>query len=148
MIRRPPRPTRTDTLFPDTTLFRSVADHHVDPERMAIVPVGVAPNGFEPLPDIARVPGRLVTTASADVTMKGLKFLLEALAKIRTERDDVHLVVIGKEKPGGPSSLAIDRLGLRGHVEFVTGVPERRIIELYSEAALAVVPSLYEALRS
>src|SRR3546814_17779512 len=23
MIRRPPRPTRTDTLFPDTTLFRS-----------------------------------------------------------------------------------------------------------------------------
>src|SRR3546814_11978920 len=25
MIRRPPRPTRTDTLFPYTTLFRSVA---------------------------------------------------------------------------------------------------------------------------
>src|SRR3546814_9158435 len=25
MIRRPPRPTRTDTLFPDTTLFRSKA---------------------------------------------------------------------------------------------------------------------------
>src|SRR3546814_12121970 len=33
MIRRPPRSTRTDTLFPYTTLFRSVAvdagDHHV-----------------------------------------------------------------------------------------------------------------------
>src|SRR3546814_6510102 len=27
MIRRPPRSTRTDTLFPYTTLFRS-ADHH------------------------------------------------------------------------------------------------------------------------
>src|SRR3546814_2314637 len=26
MIRRPPRSTRTDTLFPYTTLFRSVAD--------------------------------------------------------------------------------------------------------------------------
>src|SRR3546814_13824497 len=26
MIRRPPRSTRTDTLFPDTTLFRSVVD--------------------------------------------------------------------------------------------------------------------------
>src|SRR3546814_8849938 len=25
MIRRPPRSTRTDTLFPDTTLFRSLA---------------------------------------------------------------------------------------------------------------------------
>ena len=121
-----------------------VADHKVDPERMAIVPVGVDPDVFRPLDDVERIPGRLVTTASADVTMKGLRYLLEALAKLRTERDDVHLVVIGKEKPGGPSSQTIDRLGLRGHVEFVTGVPEQRIIELYSEAELAVVPSLYE----
>src|SRR3546814_1630366 len=28
MIRRPPRSTRTDTLFPSTTLFRSVPFHH------------------------------------------------------------------------------------------------------------------------
>src|SRR3546814_1110914 len=30
MIRRPPRSTRTDTLFPYTTLFRSLADGGVD----------------------------------------------------------------------------------------------------------------------
>src|SRR3546814_2888617 len=30
MIRRPPRPTRTYTLFPHTTLFRSVGDHAPD----------------------------------------------------------------------------------------------------------------------
>src|SRR3546814_2353541 len=29
MLRRPPRATRTDTLFPYTTLFRSVQHHHV-----------------------------------------------------------------------------------------------------------------------
>src|SRR3546814_10249791 len=28
MIRRPPRSTRTDTLFPYTTLFRSDVEHH------------------------------------------------------------------------------------------------------------------------
>src|SRR3546814_10590043 len=28
MIRRPPRSTRTDTLFPYTTLFRSAVEHH------------------------------------------------------------------------------------------------------------------------
>src|SRR3546814_6604325 len=28
MIRRPPRSTRTDTLFPYTTLFRSLTDRH------------------------------------------------------------------------------------------------------------------------
>src|SRR3546814_2318020 len=37
MIRRPPRSTRTDTLFPYTTLFRSrrVANHEA-PERAAV----------------------------------------------------------------------------------------------------------------
>src|SRR3546814_1606691 len=29
MLRRPPRSTRTDTLLPYTTLFRSVARHHI-----------------------------------------------------------------------------------------------------------------------
>jgi glycosyltransferase involved in cell wall biosynthesis len=121
-----------------------VADHKVDPDRMAVVPVGVDTDLFRPLPEVAPVPGRLVTTASADVAMKGLKFLLEAVAKLRTERDDVHLVVIGRRKPGGASDETIKKLGLEQHVEFVTGVPEERIIELYSEAELAVVPSLYE----
>src|SRR3546814_943865 len=45
MIRRPPRSTRTDTLFPYTTLFRSpallvaVADHAVE---LRVLPGGVA----------------------------------------------------------------------------------------------------------
>ncbi|HEX6238720.1 MAG TPA: glycosyltransferase family 4 protein [Acidimicrobiales bacterium] len=120
------------------------ADHGVEPGRMAVVPVGVDIDLFRPLPGVAAMPGRLITTASADVTMKGLRFLLEALAKIRTERPEVHLVVIGKRKPGGGSDDTIRRLGLEDAVRFVAGVPDQRIIELYSEAELAVVPSLYE----
>ncbi|WP_334142263.1 glycosyltransferase family 4 protein [Rhabdothermincola sp.] len=119
------------------------ADHKVPLERMHVVPVGVDQDLFRPLPDVRRVPGRLITTASADVTMKGLRYLLEAVAKLRTERH-VELVVIGRLKEGGPSARTIDELGLRDAVTFVTGVPEERIIELYSEAELAVVPSLYE----
>ncbi len=118
--------------------------HGVALDRLHVVPVGVDQNIFRPLPDVARVPGRLITTASADVTMKGLRYLLEALAKLRTERPELHLVVIGRKKEGGASARTIDELGLSDHVEFVTGVPEERIIELYSEAQLAVVPSLYE----
>jgi glycosyltransferase involved in cell wall biosynthesis len=118
-------------------------DHGVPTERMSVVPVGVDQDIFRPLPDVDRIPGRLITTASADVTMKGLRYLLEAMAKLRTERD-VSLVVIGRLKEGGPSAKAIQELGLSDAVEFVTGVPEQRIIELYAEAELAVVPSLYE----
>jgi glycosyltransferase involved in cell wall biosynthesis len=98
---------------------------------------------FRPLDSVRRIPGRLITTASADVTMKGLRYLLEAVAKLRTERE-VSLVVIGRRKEGGASDRTIQELGLEDAVEFVTGVPEERIIELYSEAEVAVVPSLYE----
>lgn len=118
-------------------------DHQVPLERMHVVPVGVDQELFRPLPHVSRKPGRLITTASADVTMKGLRYLLEALAKLRTERE-VDLVVIGKLKEGGPSARTIERLGLQDAVTFVSGVPEERIIELYSEAELAIVPSLYE----
>ena len=74
-----------------------VRDHKVAPERMHVVPVGVDPDLFRPLPGIARRPGHLVTTASADSAMKGLTYLLDAVAKLRTERDDIHLTVIGRK---------------------------------------------------
>jgi glycosyltransferase involved in cell wall biosynthesis len=119
-------------------------DHKVPVERMHIVPVGVDPELFRPVSSVERRTGHLITTASADVAMKGLSFLLEALAKLRTERDDLHLTVIGRKKPGGKSEATIDRLGLTDVVEFVSGVSDQRIVELYSEAELAVVPSLYE----
>jgi glycosyltransferase involved in cell wall biosynthesis len=118
-------------------------DHGVAYERMNIVPVGVDADLFKPVPGVERVKGRLITTASADVTMKGLRYLLEAVAKLRTERD-VELVVVGKPKEGGKSAATIERLGLADAVTFVSGVTEERILELYSQAELAVVPSLYE----
>ncbi len=120
-----------------------VKDHGVDPSVMHVVPVGVDPELFRPIPGVERIPGRLVTTASADVTMKGLRYLLEALAKLRTERD-VTLTVIGRAKEGGRSAETIARLGLTDAVTFVSGVSDERIYELYSESELTVVPSLYE----
>src|SRR3546814_4086844 len=52
MIRRPPRSTRTDTLFPYTTLFRSVGDHggaQVDrPHHSGAQPVAAGVAAFTP----------------------------------------------------------------------------------------------------
>jgi len=116
----------------------------VEADRLHIVPVGVDPTIFRPKPEIARIPGRLMTTASADVPMKGLAPLLESLAKVRTERPDAHLVVIGRPKERSKIPALIDTLGLSGAVEFVSGVTTERIVELYAEAEVACVPSLYE----
>ena len=119
------------------------ADHKVDPEHIHVVPVGVDPEMFRPIPGVRRVPGRIVTTASADVAMKGLKYLLEAVAKLRTERN-VELVIIGRPTEGGASADLFAELGLTDCVSWVHGVSDERIVELYSEAEVAVVPSLYE----
>ena len=124
----------------------SIDDIHTDMgvsiDRMRLVPVGVDPELFKPLPHVTRRPGRLITTASADVALKGLSYLLEAMAKLRTERD-VTLTIIGKPRPGHSMDL-IDSYGLAPHIEFVSGVSDERIVELYAEAEMAVVPSLYE----
>jgi len=116
----------------------------VPAETLHIVPVGMNPAVFRPKPEIARVPGRLMTTASADIPMKGLSPLLEALAKVRAERNDAHLVVIGKPKAKSKIPALLERLGLRDAVEFVSGVTTERIVDLYAEAEVACVPSLYE----
>jgi glycosyltransferase involved in cell wall biosynthesis len=116
----------------------------VDRERMSVVPVGVDEAAFRPHPEIDRVPGRMMTTASADVPMKGLVPLLEALAKVRTEREDAHLVVIGRLKDDSRVPQVIKRLGLGDAVRFVSGISDIELAELYGSAELAIVPSLYE----
>jgi glycosyltransferase involved in cell wall biosynthesis len=124
---------------------RDIADQlGVAPERIAVVPVGVDGAVFRPMPGVARVPGRIMTTASADAPMKGLVPLLEALAKVRTERQDAHLVVVGRLRDGSTIPAALDRLGLKGAVRFVSGLSDQSIVDLYAEAEIAVVPSLYE----
>jgi glycosyltransferase involved in cell wall biosynthesis len=121
-----------------------VKDHGIDPSKLHVVNVGVDPQQFRPLPHVQRVRGRLMCTSSSDVPMKGVVHLMEAVAKIRVERPDVHVTVIGKPNPDGPVMRTIRRLDLVPHVEFVYDVTDERIVELYAEAELAVVPSLYE----
>lgn len=121
-----------------------VADHGVDRQRLRVVPAGVDGQRWRPLASVARVPGRLMTTASADVSMKGLAYLLEALAKIRTERPDAELVVVGALRADSLLPGLIERLGIGGAVRFLEAVSDDRIVELYAEAEVAVVPSLYE----
>jgi glycosyltransferase involved in cell wall biosynthesis len=112
-------------------------------DRLSVVPVGVDTGLFRPLPHVERVPGRLMTTASADVPLKGLVPLLEALAKVRTERH-AELVVVGQPRDGSLVPATIERLGLEGAVTIAGVVDTLRMVELYAEAEVAVVPSIYE----
>ena len=112
-------------------------------ERLTVVPVGVDQDVFRPYEDVVKRPGRLMVTSSSDVPMKGLVPLLEAIAKLRIERD-VELVVIGRPRPGGRVATTLERLGLSDIVTTISGVSDEELARLYGEAEVAIVPSLYE----
>jgi glycosyltransferase involved in cell wall biosynthesis len=116
-----------------------VADFDVDPSRLEVITLGVD-DVFVP-PSKPRVPGRIVAMASADAPMKGIATLLEAFAKLRTERD-VELVLV--TKPGRRTTKLIDQLGIADDVRFVNDISETELVEVMGSAELACVPSLYE----
>jgi glycosyltransferase involved in cell wall biosynthesis len=124
---------------------RDIATHMGLPaEGIDVIPVGIDPDEFTPPPaGQARDPDSILVITSADVALKGLVHLLEALAKLRTERP-VRLTVVGSARAGGPAEVALDRLGLRNAVRFTGPVPEAELIGLLQRTSVVAIPSLYE----
>jgi glycosyltransferase involved in cell wall biosynthesis len=124
---------------------QEIVDHlGVRRDRVHVVHIGADTDLFSPDPSVAEVPGRIVTTSSADVPLKGLVHLVEALAKLRTENPDAHLVVVGKRAEDGPVAQLIERYGLDDAVRFVKGITDAELVDLVRSAQIACVPSLYE----
>src|SRR3546814_2139992 len=80
MIRRPPRSTRTDTLFPYTTLFRS--DGVADAAESASVRVGVAAGRVEGDGTADGAVGRVTIGAAASLRSEEHTSELQSLMRI------------------------------------------------------------------
>jgi glycosyltransferase involved in cell wall biosynthesis len=63
-------------------------------EKFRIVPNGIDTEVFRPLPEMQRDIHRVIVTNSADTPLKGLTYLLEAVAKVSYIRK-IHLTVVG-----------------------------------------------------
>ncbi len=107
----------------------------IPPRRITATPLGVDTEVFAPMPHVAQVDGRIVTTASANIPLKGLDFLIAAVRRLRTTHPAAHLVVIGRPRREDTAE---------GLVEFRSNLTTTQIAELYASAQVAVVPSLYE----
>jgi glycosyltransferase involved in cell wall biosynthesis len=89
------------------------------------------------------VPGRIVAVASADVPLKGVRHLLEAVAKVRTERE-AELVLVARLAEDGPTRRLISELSIGDIVRTVSGLSDGELAALLASAEVACVPSLYE----
>ena len=125
----------------ESSKIDAAKDFGADLSKMQVIPLGVD-DCFVP-PTEPRVPGRLVAMASADAPMKGIATLLEAFAKLRTERE-VELLLVTKPTPGGRTEKLIEELGIGDHVRFVNGISDEELVRVMGSAEIACVPSLYE----
>jgi glycosyltransferase involved in cell wall biosynthesis len=115
----------------------------VEPGRSTAIPLGVDAEVFHPAPFAARHPARLVTTASADTPLKGLKFLIEAYGALLAARPALELVVVGRLREG-PTAELLDGMGLRDKVRFEHDLSGAQMASLFGAATICVTPSLYE----
>jgi glycosyltransferase involved in cell wall biosynthesis len=118
-------------------------DFGIPAERFRIVPNGIDTDIFHPLPGIARDDNRIIVTNSADTPLKGLIYLLQAVARLRRRRP-IRLVVIGRPKPNGSIERLIRQLDLAPQVTFTGRISHAAFVRQYARARVAVVPSVYE----
>src|SRR3546814_10119794 len=135
MIRRPPRSTRTDTLFPYTTLFRSQAaapavllDHHLrGPEALAQHLHGAVRLSGAAHEDVERRVAGLRPGVDGDVRLGEHRHAGDAVVRREAVQVDVQ-----QSRPGGRHAFAQGVLDI-GVVDDAPRAPEVRSEEHTSE---------------
>lgn len=118
-------------------------DFDIPSNRFNIIPNGINTDLFYPIPEIQREKNRLIVTNSADMPLKGLYYLLKAVAEISKIRL-IHLVVIGTPKKNGHIVKLIRDLGIGDLITFTGRIDHFEFVKQYAKATAAVVPSVYE----
>lgn len=119
-------------------------EFQVNPAAISVMHLGVDTELFRPLEHQKSDAFRIMTTASADAPLKGLSVLLHAMALLLPDYPELRLTLVGKPKPGGDTEKLITALGLRDYIECCKGITHEEMVEKYAQAAVAVVPSIYE----
>lgn len=115
----------------------------LDENKFRVVHNGINNEFFYPKQNGPRPENSLIVTNSADTPLKGLNFLLEAVAQIRTKQP-IKLTVIGQPKKDGIIENLVAKLGVSDIVHFTGRIANEEFADYYAKSTIAVVPSLYE----
>ena len=121
-----------------------VAEFNCKSSNITVINNGLDYEEFAPISNIERNKNRLITTASADVALKGLDFSLKALKLLKKNNPKIHLIIIGAPKKNGHTEKLIKKLNIKDSVIFKKNISKEKIKELYSTSSIAIVSSLYE----
>ena len=138
-------PKISNIITPSINSLKDISkDFNCDPRRITVIQNGLDIDVFRPYKEILRNPLRLITTASADVPLKGLDYTLKSLAELKKDFAGIHLIVIGKLKEEGHTSRLIEKLNIQDEVTFKTNLTKEEIAKEYAKSSISLVSSLYE----
>jgi glycosyltransferase involved in cell wall biosynthesis len=104
---------------------------------------GVDTSVFRQTSEVKRSLDQLLVINSGDTPLKGLKYLLEAVAALKLQQK-VHLTIVGTPMKNGATQGLIDSLGITDCVTRLGHIDTAELVRNYSSAAIVVVPSVYE----
>tara|TARA_B100001029_G_scaffold48612_1_gene38635 strand:+ start:11823 stop:13061 length:1239 start_codon:yes stop_codon:yes gene_type:complete len=122
----------------------TIQELQVKPEKLEVILNGIDVDTFKPDKNMKIIENRIVTTASADIPLKGLRYLIDALPKVLEDFPKTHLIVIGKSPNESKIRKLIEDLDLNEKVIFKSNLSEEEIVDIYHTSQIAVIPSLYE----
>lgn len=119
------------------TRDRLVRDFGVAPDRIRLVPPGVDLERFTP----GRVSEPFVLSVGRLIERKGFDRLIDAFAMIAADFPDVRLRIAGD----GPMAATLKReagqLGVAGRIDFLGGVGDAELTDLYRRCILFAMPN-------
>jgi len=132
-----------------TSVSRSVAlelrEYGLDPNEIIVLGNGVDEKIFTPAKN-RRLENRYVLYTGRLDFRKGLFDLIRCAKHVCNAYPGVRFVVTGKGPLLGKLTEEVRRMGLQSKIVFMGHVNKNKLIQLYQDATVHVVPSLYEGL--
>ncbi|MBW1708315.1 MAG: glycosyltransferase family 4 protein [Deltaproteobacteria bacterium] len=114
----------------------------VDAKKIRVVYNGLDASIFRPVPEVEKVPKRIIFVGNVADPKKGIEYVLQAMPLMDP---NIHLIIVnGGTPPRISSQDIIQHYGLEDRVHITGQVDQGELVKWYSSAQLAVVPSLYE----
>ena len=124
--------------------YRHIIDiFQLSKDSLRVIYDGVDSSVFKQVRDIKRSTNRLLVINSGDTPLKGLKYLLEAVAILKTKRK-IDLTIVGKPMKNGYTQGLVESLGIADCVTHLGQIATDELVRHYSAATMLVVPSVYE----
>jgi glycosyltransferase involved in cell wall biosynthesis len=124
--------------------YRQIIDiFQLPKDSLRVIYDGVDSSVFNQAQNTKRSANRLLVINSGDTPLKGLRYLLEATAALKSKRS-IELTIVGKPMKNGYTQGLIDSLGIADCVTRVGQIATDELVRHYSTATMLVVPSVYE----